>query len=122
MTEEGKPSKSGLESTYKARALTRSADYTFLLTSGGHNGGIVCGPVNPKRRYREKTWNDAETYSDPGQWMQQAALHEGSWWPAWQAWLAARSGPSGAAVPCLGNESAGYRILGDAPGDYVLAR
>ncbi len=109
-------------STYKARALTRSADYTFALTSGGHNGGIVSGPVNPKRRYREKSWKDAESYLDPDQWMQQAALHEGSWWPAWQAWLAARSGACSAAVASIGNESAGYRILGDAPGDYVLAR
>jgi polyhydroxyalkanoate synthase len=109
-------------SAYKTRALTRSADYTFVLTSGGHNGGIVCGPVNPKRRYRELTWKDAETSLDPGQWMQQAALHQGSWWPSWQAWLAARSGASDAPVPNLGNESAGYAIQGDAPGEYVLAR
>ncbi len=33
------------QSVYKARGLTRSADYTFLLTSGGHNAGIVSGPV-----------------------------------------------------------------------------
>ena len=110
------------KSTYKARALTRSADYTFLLTSGGHNGGIVCGPVNVKRRYRELTWTDAETSLHPDQWMQQAPLHQGSWWPSWQAWLAARSGPSEAALPALGNQSAGYGILGDAPGDYVLQR
>jgi polyhydroxyalkanoate synthase len=110
------------KSTYKARALTRSADYTFLLTSGGHNGGIVCGPVNPKRRYREFTWTNADAWLDPDQWLQQAPLHQGSWWPSWQAWLAARSGPSEAALPALGNRSAGYGILGEAPGDYVLQR
>src|SRR5580692_9317490 len=49
------------KSVYKARALTRSTDYTFLLTSGGHNGGIVSGPVNPKRRFRELTWQDADS-------------------------------------------------------------
>jgi polyhydroxyalkanoate synthase len=110
------------KSTYKARALTGSADYTFLLTSGGHNGGIVCGPVNVRRRYREFTWREAETSLDPDQWMQLAALHQGSWWPSWQAWLAAHSGPCDAALPTLGNQSAGYGILGDAPGNYVLQR
>jgi polyhydroxyalkanoate synthase len=110
------------KSTYKAGALTRSSDYTFVLTSGGHNGGIVCGPVNPKRRYRELTLKNAERPLDPDHWMQQAALHQGSWWPAWQSWLAARSGPCDAPLPNLGNQSAGYGIVGDAPGDYVLER
>jgi len=110
------------KSAYKARALTRSPDYTFVLTSGGHNGGIVSGPVNPKRRFRELTWKDAQTSLDPDEWMQQAALHQGSWWPAWAAWLAAHSGPSDAPLPGLGNPSAGYGIVGDAPGNYVLER
>ena len=106
----------------KARSLTRSTDYTFALTSGGHNGGIVCGPENPKRRFRDLTWNDAESSLNPDQWMEQAALHTGSWWPCWQAWLAAHSGASDAPLPSLGNASAGYAVLGDAPGDYVLQR
>ena len=50
------------QSVYKARGLTRSPDYTFLLTSGGHNAGIVSGPVHPRRRHRVRTWsNDTET-------------------------------------------------------------
>jgi len=110
------------KSAYKARALTRSPDYTFVLTSGGHNGGIVSGPVNPKRRFRELTWKDAQTSLDPDEWMQQAVLHQGSWWPAWAAWLAAHSGPCDAPLPGLGNQSAGYGIVGDAPGNYVLER
>ena len=32
-------------SVYKVRGLTNSDDYTFLLTSGGHNAGIISGPV-----------------------------------------------------------------------------
>jgi polyhydroxyalkanoate synthase len=110
------------KSTYKARALTRSPDYTFVLTSGGHNGGIVCGPVNPKRRFRELTWHDAESSLDPELWMLEAALHQGSWWPQWQAWLAAHSGPCDAPLPNLGSQSKGYGIIGDAPGEYVLQR
>ena len=110
------------KSTFKTRAMTRSTDYTFVLTSGGHNGGIVCGPVNPKRRYRELTWKDAQSSLNPDRWMATATLHQGSWWPMWQAWLAAHSGPHDASLPNLGNESAGYGILADAPGQYVLQR
>ena len=110
------------KSAYKTRTLTRSADYTFVLTSGGHNGGIVCGPVNPKRRYRELAWKNAYDALNPGQWMERAALHPGSWWPEWQTWLASHSGPADAAPPGLGNAAAGYGILGDAPGEYVLQR
>ena len=110
------------KSAYKTRALTRSPDYTFVLTSGGHNGGIVCGPVNPKRRYRELTWSNPQEALDTHQWMQRAALHPGSWWPKWQTWLASHSGPADAAPPSPGNAPAGYAILGDAPGEYVLQR
>jgi polyhydroxyalkanoate synthase len=110
------------KSAYKTRALTRSSDYTFVLTSGGHNGGIVCGPVNPKRRFRDLTWKNAKDVLDPDQWMQQAALHQGSWWPSWQAWLASHSGACDVSPPSLGNKSAGYGVIGDAPGDYVLQR
>ena len=50
------------KSTYKARGLTRSGDYTYVLTSGGHNAGIVCGPVHPRRRFplplRLPTWQN----------------------------------------------------------------
>ena len=50
------------EAVYKTRAYTRSSDFTFLLTSGGHNAGIVSGPQNAKRRYRMSTWRDAATF------------------------------------------------------------
>src|ERR1700722_17528115 len=109
-------------SVYKTRSLTRSSDFTFLLTSGGHNAGIISGRVHPKRRYRELTWKDPTTRMEPDQWFEAAALHQGSWWPAWATWLAGHSGPMDAAPPDLGNASKGYGIVGDAPGDYVRQR
>jgi polyhydroxyalkanoate synthase len=109
------------KSAYKARAMTRSADYTFVLTSGGHNGGIVCGPVNPKRRFRELTWKNGETLT-PQEWMEKATSHQGSWWPHWHAWLAEHSGAADAPPPGLGNPAAGYTVLCDAPGEYVVQR
>jgi polyhydroxyalkanoate synthase len=110
------------KSVYKARALTRSKDYTFALGSAGHNGGIVCGPENPRRRFRELTFEDADTSLSPDDWLQRAWLQQGSWWPSWQAWLAAHSGPLDVRPPDLGNAAAGYPILDDAPGRYVLQR
>ena len=103
-------------SVYKARALTRSADYTFLLTSGGHNAGIVSGPVHPKRRHRMLTWtNPTETLSADA-WFAKAPLFEGSWWPAWQQWLAAHSAAK--QVPARKPAVKGSP-LGEAPGRYV---
>ena len=51
-------------SVYKARGLTRSNDYTFLLTSGGHNAGIISGPQHPKRRHRVAHWQDTQRRAD----------------------------------------------------------
>ena len=110
------------KSAYKTRALTRSRDYTFALVSAGHNGGIICGPENAKRRFRELTLEDADTKLTPDEWLQQAHLQQGSWWPSWQAWIAAHSGPLAAPCPSLGKVDAGYPVLADAPGTYVLQR
>ena len=109
-------------SVYKTRSLTRSSDFTFLLTSGGHNAGIISGPVHPKRRFRELTWKDPDTCLGPDEWLEAAQLHQGSWWSWWQAWIANHSGPLDAPLPDLGNAAKGYRILSDAPGDYVRQR
>ena len=82
------------QSVYKARGLTRSTDYTFLLTSGGHNAGIVSGPIHPRRRYRVRTWlNDSETLT-PHAWFETTRPQAGSWWPIWQHWLAQHSNPA----------------------------
>ena len=106
-------------SVYKARGLTRSNDFTFLLTSGGHNAGIVSGPQNPRRRHRIVHWEDSRGSMTPEAYVQQAELRQGSWWPTWQQWLAARSAPGQVAPPALGNAAAGYPPGEDAPGTYV---
>jgi polyhydroxyalkanoate synthase subunit PhaC len=103
-------------SVYKARALTRSTDYTFLLTSGGHNAGIVSGPVHPKRRHRMLTWTHPTETLTPDAWFAKAPLLEGSWWPAWQQWLATRS--TRKQVPARKPAVKG-NSLGEAPGRYV---
>jgi polyhydroxyalkanoate synthase len=102
---------------YKARRLTRSPDYTFLLTSGGHNAGIVSGPTHPRRRHRVRTWsNDTETPT-PQEWLATTPPQPGSWWPVWDRWLAAHSTAKRVAPPALGAPQ--YPPVDDAPGEYV---
>jgi polyhydroxyalkanoate synthase len=109
-------------SVYKVDNLVRSDDFTFLLTSGGHNAGIVAGPVHPKRHYRLRTRRLADPHLAPEDWMEAAEQHPGSWWPAWQRWLAAHSTAKTKAPAMGAAASKGYRVIEDAPGRYVRQR
>ncbi|MFO1195686.1 MAG: alpha/beta fold hydrolase [Burkholderiaceae bacterium] len=109
------------KSVYKTDNLVRSDDFTFLLTSGGHNAGIISGPVHPKRHYRVRTRRLADPHLAPQDWLDAATKHEGSWWPAWQAWLAAHSGAR-RKPPAMGAPAKGYKPIEDAPGQYVRQR
>ncbi len=110
------------KSVYKARGLTRSADYTFLLTSGGHNAGIISGAVHPRRRHRVRTWSNATETLTPEAWLHLTPAVPGSWWPTWEEWLARHSGPQNAAPRAMGSVAAGYPPLRAAPGEYVLRK
>lgn len=104
-------------SVYKIHLLAGSDEVTFLLTSGGHNAGIVSEPGHPRRSYRMRTHRNSDTYLDPEAWEAETPVSEGSWWPAWQRWLAEHSS-SKTAPPSLG--SAKHAPICDAPGTYVL--
>jgi polyhydroxyalkanoate synthase len=106
-------------SVYKVGGLARSSDYTFLLTSGGHNAGIISGPSHPKRRHRTLHTSDANSPVSADEYLTSAEQHDGSWWPSWQHWLAIHSPSARTAPPDIGNAAAGYAVLRDAPGDYV---
>ena len=77
-------------SVHKIHLLT-DTEVTFVLTSGGHNAGIVSEPGHAGRSYRVKTKSSDDRYSAPEAWAQ-ATHKEGSWWPEWIAWLVHRSG------------------------------
>jgi polyhydroxyalkanoate synthase len=110
------------KSVYKVDNLVRSDDFTFLLTSGGHNAGIICGPVHPKRHYRIKTRRLVDPHWAPEDWMEAAKQHDGSWWPAWHQWLAAHSAAKGKPPAMGAARSKLYRAIEDAPGRYVRQR
>ena len=107
-------------SVYKLN-LVAETELTFLLTSGGHNAGIVSEPGHPGRSFQLATRPAGAPYLDPDDWAARAARHEGSWWPAWQAWLVRHSGER-EAPPGTGAPARGYPPLDDAPGTYVLQR
>ena len=94
------------------------ADITFVLTSGGHNAGIVNPPQTGSRRHYQLLRRPAHgAYLAPDDWLAAAPAQEGSWWPQWQAWLASHSAAR-SKPPRLG--TARHPVLGDAPGLYVL--
>ena len=73
-------------SVYKVQLFTDN-ELTFLLTNGGHNAGIVSEPGHRGRRYVMATRKRGERYIDSDTWLTRAAPGDGSWWPAWAAWL-----------------------------------
>jgi len=104
-------------SVYKIHLLN-SGDITFILTSGGHNAGIVSEPGHPGRYFRAMNRPPKGSYLSPDEWEARAAKQGGSWWLAWVDWLKGHSGAE-LSPPPLGAPEAGYPILEAAPGSYV---
>ena len=101
-------------SVYKLHHLC-DAEISFALVSGGHNAGIVSEPGHAHRSYRLATRPARGAWIAADDWERQAAEHEGSWWPAWQQWLAGHSSRRRAPLRLPRGAS-----LGAAPGEYVL--
>ncbi|KUY55153.1 PHA/PHB synthase family protein [Burkholderia sp. RF2-non_BP3] len=99
-------------SVYKLHLLTHHA-LTFVLTSGGHNAGIVSEPGHPGRHYRCATREHGAPYRSRHDFVSETPAVDGSWWTCWLDWLRAHSsGEVPARVPAAG--------FGAAPGTYVL--
>ena len=109
-------------SVYKVGKLVRSADFTFCLTSGGHNAGIISGPQHPKRRHRVRTTKGGHAAAVGRPVPRDVEPQQGSWWPTWADWLAAHSSAAQVAPPKMGAARKGYKPIEDAPGTYVLQR
>ena len=105
-------------SVYKLHYLT-PAEVSFVLTSGGHNAGIVNPPGASKRHYRQWVSVAGSSRLGPDHWLATAPQYQGSWWTAWQRWLREHSAAAGK-PPRLG--LTGARRLDDAPGRYVLEK
>ena len=109
-------------SVYKVGKLVRSSDYTFCLTSGGHNAGIISGPEHPKRRHRVRTTRSGGRLLGADKFMERVEPAQGSWWPVWAEWLRSHSATRKVPPPLMGSPRRGYTPAGDAPGSYVLQK
>jgi polyhydroxyalkanoate synthase len=105
-------------SVYKIHHLN-DADLTFVLTSGGHNAGVVSEPGHPRRHFRVARRPPGAPYTGPDEWLSSAETRKGSWWTVWSEWLGVRSGGP-VAPPKMG--SSRHPPLDDAPGRYVFER
>ena len=73
-------------SVYKTSLFTDS-DLTFVLTKGGHNGGILSEPGHKGRHYRIGQRAAGAHYMGPDAWLVRHQPIAGSWWPELSAWL-----------------------------------
>jgi polyhydroxyalkanoate synthase len=105
-------------SVYKIN-LVEETNVTFVLTSGGHNAGIVSEPGHKGRQFRILSRQTGSPHIDPDSWHARAEVKDGSWWPAWIEWLDAHSMKS-VTPPSLGSPQKDYPLLEHAPGRYVL--
>lgn len=81
---------------------------TYILGGSGHNAGVINPPAANKHGY----WTSPASPATAQEWLDGATRHEGSWWPAWKAWLGEH-----------GSETVKARkptnALEPAPGSYV---
>lgn len=104
-------------SVYRVRSLT-DVETTFVLTSGGHNAGIVSEPGHPRRHYRLQVLAGEAPYVDPDAYLQTTSPIEGSWWMPWLVWLD-KHASSQIEAPNISGDDGTYSPLQGAPGSYV---
>ena len=105
-------------SVFKLHTLN-SSELTFVLTSGGHNAGVVSPPGHPHRHFALRARKENGPYRGPDDWLAIAEKRDGSWWLVWADWLDARSSGK-VAARALG--SGRFPALDAAPGTYVLEK
>ncbi len=103
------------QSVYKIHLMT-NCNITFVLTSGGHNAGIVSEPGHQGRSYHIQTRKQSEPYLDPVNWLELSEKQEGSWWPSWHDWLVQQSVTKRIPSPAID------LTLPAAPGIYVMQK
>jgi polyhydroxyalkanoate synthase len=105
-------------SVYKFNLSSDAEEVTFVLTSGGHNAGIISEPGHPRRSFRIRTRKEGEKYLDPDTWVNTTTVQKGSWWPSWQQWLVKNS-TGEISPPNMGAPEKGLPPLENAPGQYI---
>lgn len=107
------------KSVYKTTLFT-DGDLTFVLTAGGHNGGILSEPGHKHAHYRKGHRTPDKQYMDPDTWLNCHDAQSGSWWLEWRDWLVEQANGEMTTPPKMGAPLKGLRPLCPAPGTYVL--
>lgn len=100
-------------SVYRISLLT-DTDVSFVLTNGGHNGGILSEPGHAGRHYRTLQKSEGSPHVTAMDWFDKAKPQDGSWWPNWASWLKSKSGAPERPRPLS------VQSLDPAPGRYVF--
>ncbi|MHC0052357.1 PHA/PHB synthase family protein [Actibacterium sp. D379-3] len=108
-------------SVYKT-ALFTDSELTFVLTKGGHNGGILSEPGHRGRHYRIGHRTAGKLYMDPDTWISQHEKKPGSWWEDWGAWLHSKNNGENVTPPAMGAPDMGLPPMDDAPGTYIYQK
>ena len=95
-------------------ALLTDTDVTFVLTNGGHNGGILSEPGHKGRYFRCGHKDEGDHHVAALDWVKRHDPQMGSWWPNWTKWLNAKSGRP------QNPRSTLVKSLDAAPGRYVF--
>ncbi|MEM6713288.1 MAG: alpha/beta fold hydrolase, partial [Pseudomonadota bacterium] len=98
-------------SVFKLLALT-DTDVRFVLTNGGHNGGVLSEPGHKGRHFRAFDKVEGTRFIGPDAWLETAVTEDGSWWLDWVAWLVERSHQDVV--------EAKWTAINPAPGTYVF--
>ena len=101
-------------SVYKGAKLF-GGPVTYMLAGSGH----IAGVINPPAAAKYQHWTNDKLPATLAEWQAGALEHPGSWWPAWDAWLAPRSGEK---IPAPKPGDGDLKVLGDAPGTYVMVK
>ena len=104
---------SAWQACYRSGALL-GGDREFVLSTSGHIASMVNPPGNPKASF----YCAPVTAGTADEWLTAAPAQQGSWWPHYTQWLAARGGDEQDAPQALG--SPGRPPLEAAPGTYVF--
>lgn len=104
------------KSVYPAARLL-GGEVTFVLAGSGHIAGVINPPAsNAKYGY----WTGDDYPENPDAWAAGADCTEGSWWPHWAEWLAAKDEADW--VPARVPGDARLPVIEDAPGSFVMER
>ena len=99
-----------------AGVQTYAGPVRFVLAGSGHIAGII----NPATSGRYGYWSNGKTPKTPEKWLQAATEHQGSWWPDWSDWI--KKGSPKTQVPVRVPGDGKLKVLGDAPGTYVMVK